>query len=221
MCSFPPFSSRCFTSLAFHLHLHSHLLPTYLKYWNWSDLVDLIIQIYAVIFFCLNNWISNTKIEYSKICAIYFVPFKVFFFVRKLSIAYNVIYKGGYQLWWNKEILVGCFKKSEHLLCQKAAEWYSDWGNFPLASSDGEKTISPFASLLFVVKMWNLFHTNTFSFSHGVQTHKSSEVPILSIAPSPNFQSGLRIRDEFLMEKMSCLLASSHLLLIYFSDSAF
>lgn len=68
--------------------------------------------------------------------------------------------------------------------------------------------------------MWNLFQTNTFSFSLGVQTHKSTEVPIRLVAPKPNFQSGLGIRDEFLMERMSCLLASANLQLIYASASA-
>lgn len=53
-----------------------------------------------------------------------------------------------------------------------------------------------------------------------MQTHKSTEVPIRSESPKPNFQSGLRIKDEFLMERVSCLLASSHVQLIYASASA-
>lgn len=89
-----------------------------------------------------------------------------------------------------------------------------------LAFSRREKALSPFACLLFIARAWNLFHTNTFSFSHRVQAHKSTGVAIYSVSPKPNFQSGHRIKDEFLMERVSCLLASSHVQLIYPSASA-
>lgn len=82
-----------------------------------------------------------------------------------------------------------------------------------------KERISLFASLLFVAEMWKLFHTNTFSFSNEAQTAKSTEVPIRSAA-SPNFQLGLRIKYEFLMERMSCLLAPKRPHLIYSSSSA-
>lgn len=65
------------------------------------------------------------------------------------------------------------------------------------------------------------FPTNMFSFWHGAQSHKSAELAICSVVPEPpNFQSAPEIRDEFLMETMSCLLASTSLHLIYCTHSS-
>lgn len=102
---------------------------------------------------------------------------------------------------WNHTLQVD--SKDSHLRRFKGEEWICIW--LPFCSKSGCETY---------------FTLIRFSFLRGEQTHKSTEVPIRSVSPNPNFQSGLWIKDEFLMEKMSCLLASTHLQLIYASASA-
>lgn len=160
------------------------------KGWQWSYSIDILHY-----FFCLNKF-----------------QFKQGYYAELFMMADTNLYKIKDSHYVTRILSGYCVKM----------QWagFLTWGDLPPALSCREKTISPFASPLFTVKMWNLFLRNAFSFSHGVQSHKVTEVPILSVAPNPNFQSVLGIRDEFLMERMSCLLASIHLQLIYFTASA-
>lgn len=84
------------------------------------------------------------------------------------KIPYCVIYHGSIVIWTKCET-AELLQEVQAAAAPNITSRYSVWSNLPRTLSGREKIISPFASPLFVAKMWNLFHTNVFSFSHGIQ----------------------------------------------------
>lgn len=151
---FPAVSSRCFT----YLFPHLHPLPTHLPL---KGLPVVFFSFYSTLLLSLNSLFSQSvKHSGGNVLFLYFI----WSWINSKNLLLGLLFMAdGYWFWQNKRLPRRRHKSFTQLSRVKAGGWYCDHGAWPVASGGRKKAASPFTFLLFIVRMWNLFHTYTFS----------------------------------------------------------